>query len=77
MSSAHFGTTPTRAELIPPKRSVTRLELDPAMWIAAPPSLGFGFVSPQEVHGLMHDAGLKPGRIRHTGPRMLVEGVVP
>ncbi len=22
--------------------------------------------SPQEVHGLMHDAGLKPGRIRHA-----------
>jgi hypothetical protein len=37
------------------------------MWIAGPPSLGFGFVSPQEVHGLIHDAGLKPGRIRHTG----------
>jgi O-methyltransferase domain len=33
--------------------------------------------SPQEVHGLMHDAGLKPGRIRHAGLTMLVEGVAP
>jgi urease gamma subunit len=33
--------------------------------------------SPQEVHGLMHDAGLEPGRIRHAGLTMLVEGVAP
>ncbi len=33
--------------------------------------------SPQEVHGLMRNAGLKPGRIRHAGLTMLVEGVAP
>jgi hypothetical protein len=33
--------------------------------------------SPQEVHGLMHDSGLKLGRIRHAGLTMLVEGVAP
>jgi hypothetical protein len=33
--------------------------------------------SPREVHGLMHDAGLEPGRIRHAGLTMLVEGVAP
>jgi hypothetical protein len=31
--------------------------------------------SPQEVHALMRDAGLKPGRVRHAGVMMLVEGV--
>jgi O-methyltransferase domain len=30
--------------------------------------------SPEEVHGLMRDAGLKPGRVRHSGLTMLVEG---
>jgi len=34
--------------------------------------------SPQEVHALMRDAGLKPGRVRHAGGvMMLVEGVAP
>jgi hypothetical protein len=33
--------------------------------------------SPDEVHGLMHDAGLTPGRVRHAGLTMLVEGVAP
>jgi hypothetical protein len=33
--------------------------------------------SPKEVHGLMSDAGLKPGRVRHSGITMLVEGVAP
>lgn len=33
--------------------------------------------SPQEVHGLMHDSGLKLGCIRHAGLTMLVEGVAP
>jgi hypothetical protein len=33
--------------------------------------------SPQEVHGLMRDAGLTPGRVRHSGFTMLVEGVAP
>jgi hypothetical protein len=33
--------------------------------------------SPQEVHGLMRDAGLTPGRVRHTGLTMLVEGIAP
>ena len=33
--------------------------------------------SPQEVHALMRDAGLKPGRVRHAGVMMLVEGVAP
>jgi hypothetical protein len=31
--------------------------------------------SPQEVHGLMRDAGLVPGRVRHAGLHMVVEGV--
>jgi hypothetical protein len=31
--------------------------------------------SPDEVHGLMRDAGLAPGRVRHAGLHMLVEGV--
>ena len=33
--------------------------------------------SPVEVHGLMRDAGLTPGRVRHAGLHMLVEGVAP
>jgi len=33
--------------------------------------------SPQEAHALMRDAGLKPGRVRHAGVMMLVEGVAP
>ena len=33
--------------------------------------------SPDEVHDLMRDAGLKPGRVRHAGVQMLVEGVAP
>jgi O-methyltransferase domain len=33
--------------------------------------------SPQEVHGLMRDVGLTPGRVRHSGLMMLVEGVAP
>jgi SAM-dependent methyltransferase len=31
--------------------------------------------SPREVHSLMGDAGLTPGRVRHAGLHMLVEGV--
>jgi hypothetical protein len=31
--------------------------------------------SPDEVHGLMRDAGLDPGPVRHAGLHMLVEGV--
>jgi hypothetical protein len=31
--------------------------------------------SPAEVHGLMRDAGLIPGRVRHAGLHMVVEGV--
>jgi hypothetical protein len=31
--------------------------------------------SPSEVHALMRDAGLSPGRVRHSGLHMLVEGV--
>jgi hypothetical protein len=31
--------------------------------------------SPEEVHGLMRDAGLAPGRVRHAGLHMIVEGV--
>jgi hypothetical protein len=31
--------------------------------------------SPDEVHGLMRDAGLTPGRVRHAGLQMLVEAV--
>lgn len=33
--------------------------------------------SPQEVHALMRDAGLVPGRVRHFGPTMLVEAIAP
>jgi hypothetical protein len=33
--------------------------------------------SPEEVHGLMRDAGLTPGRVRHSGLTMLVEGIAP
>ena len=33
--------------------------------------------SPEEVHGLMRDAGLRPGRVRHAGLQMLVEGRAP
>lgn len=33
--------------------------------------------SPQQVHDLMRDAGLKPGRVRHSGLTMLVEGIAP
>jgi hypothetical protein len=33
--------------------------------------------SPQQVHNLMRDAGLIPGRVRHFGPTMLVEGIAP
>lgn len=31
--------------------------------------------SPEQVHGLMRDAGLTPGRVRHAGLHMVVEGV--
>lgn len=31
--------------------------------------------SPEEVHGLMRDAGLTAGRVRHAGLHMVVEGV--
>ncbi len=31
--------------------------------------------SPAEVHGLMRDAGIVPGRVRHAGLHMVVEGV--
>jgi O-methyltransferase domain len=30
---------------------------------------------PEQVHALMRDAGLKPGKVRHAGLQMLVEGV--
>ncbi|OOK65434.1 O-methyltransferase family protein [Mycobacterium kansasii] len=33
--------------------------------------------SPQQVHALMRDAGLTPGRVRHFGPTMLVEAIAP
>ena len=33
--------------------------------------------SPQEVHNLMRDVGLQPGRVRHSGVQMLVEGIAP
>lgn len=33
--------------------------------------------SPEEVHGLMRKAGLRPGRVRHCGITMLVEAVAP
>jgi O-methyltransferase domain len=32
---------------------------------------------PEEVHDLMRKAGLRPGRVRHSGITMLVEGVAP
>jgi hypothetical protein len=31
--------------------------------------------TPAEAHGLMRDAGLRPGRVRHSGVHMLVEGI--
>jgi len=31
--------------------------------------------SPAEVHGLMRDAGIAPGRVRHAGLHMVVEGI--
>jgi hypothetical protein len=31
--------------------------------------------SPHEVHELMRSVGLRPGRVRHSGLHMLVEGV--
>jgi hypothetical protein len=31
--------------------------------------------TPAEVHGLMHDAGWTPGKVRHAGLHMLVEGL--
>jgi hypothetical protein len=31
--------------------------------------------SPDEVHALMRDAGLRPGPVRHAGLNMLVEGI--
>lgn len=31
--------------------------------------------SPKEVHSLMRDVGLTPGRVRHSGLHMVVEGV--
>jgi hypothetical protein len=31
--------------------------------------------SPSQVHGLMRDAGIAPGRVRHAGLHMVVEGV--
>jgi hypothetical protein len=31
--------------------------------------------SPQEVHELMRSVGLRPGRVRHSGLHMLVEGI--
>lgn len=33
--------------------------------------------SPRQVHALMRDAGLIPGRVRHFGPTMLVESIAP
>ena len=33
--------------------------------------------SPQEVLGLMGDAGASPGRVRHAGLHMVVEGIAP
>ncbi|CQD24241.1 O-methyltransferase [Mycobacterium lentiflavum] len=33
--------------------------------------------SPRQVHALMRDAGLIPGRVRHFGPTMLVEATAP
>jgi hypothetical protein len=31
--------------------------------------------SPREVHGLMRDVGIQPGRVRHAGLHMVVEGI--
>jgi hypothetical protein len=31
--------------------------------------------SPGEIHGLMRDAGIAPGRVRHAGVHMVVEGL--
>jgi O-methyltransferase domain len=31
--------------------------------------------TPEEVHGLMRDAGLTPGRVRHAGLQMVIEGI--
>lgn len=33
--------------------------------------------SPQQVHALMREAGLTPGRVRHFGPTMMVEATAP
>ncbi len=33
--------------------------------------------SPRDVHALMRDAGLTPGRVYHAGLTMLVEGIAP
>jgi hypothetical protein len=33
--------------------------------------------SPQQLHALMRDAGLIPGRVRHFGPTMLLEAIAP
>ncbi|GAB7146682.1 hypothetical protein LRC484719_53190 [Mycobacterium riyadhense] len=33
--------------------------------------------SPHQVHALMREAGLRPGRVRHFGPTMLVEAIAP
>jgi hypothetical protein len=33
--------------------------------------------SPGEVHDLMREAGLTPGRVHHSGLTMLVEGIAP
>lgn len=33
--------------------------------------------SPQQVHALMREAGLTPGRVHHFGPTMLVEATAP
>lgn len=33
--------------------------------------------SPQQVHDLMRDVGLMPGRVRHYGPTMFVEAIAP
>ncbi|HEY1687762.1 MAG TPA: methyltransferase [Solirubrobacteraceae bacterium] len=33
--------------------------------------------SPAEIHGLMRDADLDPGRVRHAGLHMVVEGTAP
>ena len=31
--------------------------------------------SPQEVHELMRSVGRRPGRVRHSGLHMLLEGI--